>query len=224
GPSLVEGELAGGDTVAALFQSIGRGAPDAGMPAFSGVLTDEEIKGLAIFVGERRLGLRFTDFRYDIDVHVPTEPIRSEAHAFYVETFAEGLDPMPFGLAALPDGSFLLTAKERGLTIVSADGVQSAPIEGTPATGGSFDLRGVQIGLGWLLDVAPHPNCRDNGWIYLHYTELCGERCDRPAEWNLLPKSMNRLDRGRIVDGRWVDVENIWHAEPEHYAFSPDTG
>ncbi|HEX7037293.1 MAG TPA: PQQ-dependent sugar dehydrogenase [Pseudomonadales bacterium] len=224
GPSLLDGELAGGDAVAALVRSIGHGAPDAGMPAFSGVLSGEEIKGLAIYVGERRLGLRFSDFRYDADVRIPTDPVHSEVHDFYIETFAEGLDPMPFGLAALPDGSFLLTEKERGLSVISPDGVQSAPIEGTPETGGSVDFRGIQLGLGWLLDAVPHPDYEDNGWIYLHYTELCGERCDRPDEWNLLPKSMNRLDRGRIVDGRWVDVENIWHAEPEHYAFSPDTG
>ena len=35
---------------------------------------------------------------------------------------------------------------------------------------------------------------------------------------------MNRLDRGRIVDGKWVDVETIWQAPIEFYAPTPDTG
>jgi aldose sugar dehydrogenase len=224
GSSLVGGELPAGDTLAALVQSISRGRPAFGMPAFGGVLTEDEIKGLAIYVGERRLGLRYTEFRYDTHIRIPDETIRSEAHDFRIETFAAGLDPMPFGIAPLPDGSLLLTEKERGLSIISPEGMQSRPIEGTPATGGSFDVRGIQMGLGWLLDVAVHPRYAENGWIYLHYTELCGTRCEQPGKWNLLPKSMNRLDRGRIADGRWVDVQNIWQAAPEHYTFLPDTG
>jgi glucose/arabinose dehydrogenase len=224
GSSLVGGDLKGGDTLAALIESIRRGRPADGMPSFGGVLTEDQIKGLAIYVGERRLGLVYTEFRYDTDIQIPSGPIRSEAHEFHVETFADGLDPMPFGIAPLPDGSFLLTEKERGLSIVSPEGVQSHPIEGTPATGLSFDVRGVQLGLGWLLDVAAHPLYEENGWIYLHYTELCEARCEKSGKWSLLPKSMNRLDRGRIVDGRWVDVQNVWHAAPEHYTFLPDTG
>lgn len=224
GPGLIGGDLRGGDSLAELIRSIARGGAAGGMPGFEHVLTEDQIKGLAIYVGERRLGLRYTDFRYDMDIRVPDQPVRSALHEFRVETFADGLDPMPFGMAALPDGSFLLTEKERGLSIISPDGVQSAPIEGTPATGASFDVRGVQLGLGWLLDVAVHPDYARNGWIYLHYTELCGERCAQPGAWNVMPKSMNRLERGRIVDGRWTDVETIWQAAPEHYTFMPDTG
>lgn len=223
GPELIGSDLAAGDSLAALVRSIGQGH-SAGLQAFGGVLTDDQVKGLAIYVGERRLGLRYTDFRYDVDIRIPSEPIRSEVHAFRIETFADGLDPMPFAITALPDGSFLLTEKERGLSILSPEGVQSPPIEGTPKTGGSIDVRGIQIGVGWLLGVAVHPRYEENGWIYLHYTELCGELCDRPGSWNLLPKSMNRIDRGRIVDGRWVDVRTIWQAAPEHYTLSPDAG
>lgn len=224
GPSLVGGELAGGDTLAALIRDIRHGRPAAGMPAFGAVLTEDQIKGLAIYLGERRLGLRYTEFRYDEDIRILSTRVRSQAHDFYIETFADGLDPMPFDIAPLSDGSFVLTEKERGLSILSPEGVQSDPIEGTPATGSSFDVRGVQLGLGWLLGVAPHPRYAENGWIYLHYTELCEGPCEESGGWGLLPRSMNRLDRGRIVDGRWVDVQNVWRAAPEHYTFAPDTG
>jgi glucose/arabinose dehydrogenase len=36
--------------------------------------------------------------------------------------------------------------------------------------------------------------------------------------------SMNKVDRGRIVDGKWTDVENIWQAPYEFYQGTPDTG
>jgi len=39
-----------------------------------------------------------------------------------------------------------------------------------------------------------------------------------------MDRSMNRVDRGRIRDGEWVDVETIWQAPQEFYVPSPDTG
>ena len=70
-----------------------------------------------------------------------------------------------------------------------------------------------------------HPDYEENGWIYLHYTDLCQDACysdDGESEW--FPATMNRVDRGRIVDGRWVDVENIWRSPEEFYIASADTG
>jgi len=75
----------------------------------------------------------------------------------------------------------------------------------------------VAYGLGWLLDVVPHPNYQENGWIYLHYTDRC-------SDCGLLPKSMNRIIRGRIRDGAWVDQEDIWRLNEDLYSVVPDTG
>ena len=212
--ALVNRELKGGDSVDALQDSIRSLHPELRV-----TLSDLEIKGMAIFVGERRLGQKFIEFQFDHDITVPEDVQHSEAHDFVVETIAEGLAPLIFSIEPLPDGSLLVTEKERGMSIVSADGVQSALIEGTPQTGHSFDMRGIQYGWGWLLDVSLHPDYADNGWIYLHYTDLCGDHC----EGGITEVSMNRVDRGRIVDGRWVDVETIWRVPYEMYRSSPDT-
>ncbi len=220
GKALIDGVLVSGDSVDALQLSIRQGHPELGQPAFAEALTDVEVKGLAIYVGERRMGQRFTEFQFDRKVEIPSEVQVSEEHDFLIETVIDGLDPLIFSIEPLPDGSMLVTEKERGMSIVSADGVQSELIEGTPVTGSSFDIRGVQYGSGWLLDVAVHPDYASNGWIYLHYTDLCGDRCDS----GLVDASMNRLDRGRIVDGRWTDVETIWQAPLEYYVPTPDTG
>jgi len=218
--ALLGTHLREGDSVGELQESIKTLHPEFGRPAFAAVLSDVDIKGLAIYIAERRLGQHFTKFRFDRDVRIPTDVQLSEEHEFEMQTVVEGLDPLVFSIEPLPDGSMLLSEKERGLSIISRTGIQSELITGTPATGGSVDIMGVQYGLGWLLDVAIHPEYEDNGWVYLHYTELCRKECDDP----LIPRSMNRLDRGRLVAGEWVDVQTIWRAPTEFYQVTPDTG
>ncbi len=214
--------LSGGDSITALQESI-KGAHVFDHAVVSKKLNDIEIKGLAIYVGERRMGQRFTKFQFDRDVDIPEDVQISEEHNFTIETVVDGLDPLIFSIEPLPDGSLLVTEKERGLSIVSSDGVQSELIEGTPQTGSSIDVMGVQYGSGWLLDVAIHPDYENNGWVYLHYTDLCAERCDSSLVSPASP-SMNRLDRGHIVNGKWVDVQTIWQAPLEFYSSTPDTG
>lgn len=220
GVALVGRELRLGDSVVALQASIKNAHPQFGQPAFVGVLSDVDIKGLAIYVGERRMNQRFAEFRFDRNIEIPAETQQSDAHDFVLEKFAEGLDPMVFSIEPLPDGSMLVTEKERGLSIISAQGVQSPLVKGTPEMGSSFDVKGVQYGSGWLLDVAAHPQYQDNGWIYLHYTHVCADGCDSV----LISATMNRLDRGRIRDGEWQDVETIWQAPLSFYVPTPDTG
>ncbi len=184
---------------------------------YTNELSDEQIKGLAIFVGERQRAQRFAEFKFDRQMRIPDQVV-SEQHNFRMETVAQGLEPLVFSIQPLPDGRLLVTEKERGLSIVDPDSGSLQLIKGTPETGGSLDILGVQYGNGWLLDVATHPDYAQNSWIYLHYTHLCAQ-CG-----GLLASSMNRLDRGRIVDGAWVDVQTLWQAPLEFYSVTPDTG
>lgn len=220
GIALVGQGLPSGDSVGQIIESIRNRHPQLGQPAFLTELSEVEAKGLAIFVGERRLGQRFTDFKFDHAIHIPEGVQVSETHAFRMETLINGLSPLVFSLEPLPDGSWLVTEKERGLSVVSAEGVQGELIRGTPRLGSSLDLMGVQYGTGWLLDVAIHPDYETNGWVYLHYTDLCSARCEDTSN----ERSMNRLDRGRIRQGEWVDVETIWQAPLRFYETTPDTG
>ena len=70
---------------------------------------------------------------------------------------------------------------------------------------------GLYYGQGWLLDVTIHPDYEENGWIYLHHTDRCFE-CSARSREHKRSASMNRMIRGRIVDGHWVDEELIWEA------------
>jgi glucose/arabinose dehydrogenase len=222
GTPLVGVALRHGASVDELARSIARGFPLRGMPAWSQTLDAGTIRSLAIYVAERRADRRFTDFKVDKPLALPRGSVRSELHDFRLETVATGLDPLPYSIAPLPDGRILVSEKKRGLRIVSPEGELSELIEGTPETFGyGVEVLTLELGLGWLMDVALHPRFEQNGWIYLHFGDLCSD-CGEEHKGTLIPRSMNRLVRGRIRDGRWVDQEVIWQAAPETYTPTPD--
>jgi glucose/arabinose dehydrogenase len=222
GTPLVGQDLRHGDSVKEIARSIANGFPDKGMPAWSETLNESQIWNLALYVAEQRQGTTILDKNADIALTIPAGTLHSERHAFRIETIAAGLDPLPFSIAPLPDGRILLSERMRGLRIISTDGKKSAPISGTPpvyADSGVF-LGQVQ-GLGWMLDVALHPQYKDNGWIYLHHTDRCSD-CNELSRRSKRPVSMNRLVRGRIKDGAWVDQEIIWQADIATYTDTSD--
>ena len=214
GAPLIGRDLLHGDSIAEIVKSIsdGFGSRDAGLVEDARRGPDP---GLAILISERRSDYRMTDLKIDASLVIPEGTIESERHAFRIESVASGLHPWPFSIAPLPDGRILLTEKMRGLSIIAKDGEQSELIQGTPPTHqDGVELLSLVYGHGWMLDVALHPDYAKNGWIYLHF----GDRCRDCAT------SMNKLIRGRIADGRWIDEETIWSADPATYTRTPDVG
>lgn len=223
GPALVGRPLTNGETVTEIAQSIAGGFPERGMPGWSGVFDEGSIQSLAILVAEQRVNRQFTDFKVDKALEIPTDPIVSELATFRIEPVAKDIDPYPFSIAPMPDGSILVTEKVQGLSIVAPEGTRSEPVSGTPETSDyGVTVLGLDYGLGWLLDVAPHPDYAENGWIYLLHAELCVE-CQEGGD-DVIPKTMSRLIRGRIRDGAWVDEEVIWSVPQELYTTLPDIG
>lgn len=222
GKPLVGVELSGGDSVREIALSIAGGAPDKGMPAWSETLSETEIWNLALYVAEQRQGTTILDKRDGIPLTIPSAPITSEQLVFRTEAVADGLDPMPFSIALLPDGRILLAERMRGLFMISADGKKSAPVRGTPAVyDDSSVFLGQVMGLGWMLDVVLHPQYAMNGWIYIHHTDRCTD-CNALSRKTRRPVSMNRIIRGRIRDGEWVDQQLVWQADKETYTDTSD--
>lgn len=234
GTPLVGVELAHGDSIDALRESIATGFADSGMPAWSETLDENTIQRLAIFIAEQRAAYSYTDFNVAAPPSVPRGPIASERHTFRVEIVADGIDPLPYSIAPLPDGRILVTEKTQGLRIVAPDGTLSERVRGTPQTfDDGFEMPGLRLvyGQGYLLDVAPHPDYAENGWIYLSYTDRCTD-CNAVSRSSGRPVSMVALIRGRIVDGArvdhawvdhaWVDQETIWQTDVDHYTAMPD--
>jgi glucose/arabinose dehydrogenase len=222
GTPLVGVALRHGESVTEIAGSIAGGFPETGMPAWSETLNESQIWNLALYVAEQRQGTTILDKRADIPLIIPEEAVSTEQHAFRIEVIAEGLDPMPFSIAPLPDGSILLSERMRGLSIISAEGKRSEPVRGTPPVYGDSNIfLGQVMGLGWMLDVAVHPQYEDNGWIYIHHTDRCSD-CNELSRKGEQPVSMNRLVRGRIEDGEWIDEEVLWRADIETYTNTSD--
>ena len=216
GTPLAGVDLKYGDSILEIIKSIAQGSPQSGMPAWSEALDEAQIKSLSIYISERRSGWSMDDFKVDAPLTLPGGPLESEEYVFRIEEVASGLDPLPYSIAPLPDGGLLLTEKMRGLSIISPEGEQSELISGTPRTSDkTIPFLPLKYGVGWLMDVAIHPGYEENGWIYLHHGHLC-EGC------GLTAKTMNRLIRGRIEAGQWVDEEILWKADREDYTSTSD--
>lgn len=222
GTPLVGADLQHGNTVEDIAKSTAKGFADKGMPAWSPVMEEDQIWALALYITEQRQGTNLDDFRYNAPLVIPRGVIKSERHDFIVETVIQNLDSLPFSIEPLPDGRLLLSEKRRGISIVSQNGTQSDLISGTPkAYDDSFDFVGQPMGLGWMMDVALHPDYETNGWVYLHFGDRCSD-CNEMSRASGQPVSMNKVVRGRIEDGVWIDEETIWESPKETYTFMPE--
>ncbi len=101
-------------------------------------------------------------------VAMPTTPLRyatGEGMDIEVRVLGRGLSH-PWGLAALPDGTLLVSERNRGLLRAIRDGqLDPTPVGGTPAiepNGGEFT---------GLLDVVLHPDFASNNFVYLTYNK-----------------------------------------------------
>jgi glucose/arabinose dehydrogenase len=216
GPSLLKPDLKHGSSIDETMKIIAKGVPRTSMAAWQGKLSPQHIKALALFIDEHRQAWPGTGQSY---AKVPVGPrvVRSRYHDFRLELVTQ-LASRPYGLEILPNGDAIVTEKERGLSIVRAPGVQSAPLAGAPRVWPTLvSLDNAWFNLGSMLDVELHPDYAKNGWIYLSYTDRCWRSCG----W-VVPATMVRVVRGRIRNGRWVDQQVIWSVHKDHYTPVPD--
>ena len=239
GPALVGEQLKHGDTVKDLNRSIKKGYQSTGMPAWASILSTAKIKSLSLYIITQRQNAKVNHSKKNnVPVKMPDGVIKTEQHGFEIETLAAGLHPRPYSIAPLPDGRILLSEKRRGLSIISKDGAQSKLVQGLPqifddlyagvdannplhtVEGHIYDFT-LDLGVGWMHEVAIHPDYEKNGWIYIQYGDRCST-CNKLSRDTSLPVSMNRLIRGRIKEGVWVDEQTLWKADIETYTQEKD--
>ena len=70
----------------------------------------------------------------------------------------------PWSIAFLPDGNLLVTERPGRLRVIRNGKLLKEPVRGVPSvqTGGEGNLQG-------LMDIALHPQFRENHWVYLAY-------------------------------------------------------
>jgi len=226
GPSL-RGELRHGDSITDLVAITSNGYEASGMPTWQNTFNTAQIRSIAMYILETRANLDYVTSNFDMPLSIRDGWFESELHAFRLETIVDGLDPLPFSIEPLPDGGLLLTEKTKGVRIIGPNGEQSDFIRDTPQAYDDIyrlDTRlDIERGMGWLFDIVLHQNYEDNGWIYLHFGDRCNDCNDRSRETGR-PVGMNKLVRGKIEDGAWIEEETIWQAEMEDYNASGDVG
>ena len=122
------------------------------------------------------------------------EVFRSELHAFRVVEVVRGLE-QPWSLAFLPDGRMLVTEKAGRLRVVKDGTLDPRPLEGLPEV--------TVHGQGGLMDVALHPNFKDNGLVYLSFAARGATGVG------------TELARGRLSGHRLQNVQVIFRQHPK---------
>lgn len=159
-----------------------------------GELNDADIRALVIYIREK--AAQAANRRTHPAKPLENGIVNSREHRFRLRTVADGL-VTPWSLAWLPDGRMLVTELPGRLRIVEGRRLQSEPVAGTP--------RVRYKGQGGLMEVALHPGCITNGWIYLAYSEPGADDLTRDG-------GMTRIVRGRLKEDRWIDEQTIWRA------------
>lgn len=192
-PSMLDDIWTSGGDDESIARTIRDGNLEKGMPAFSVVLSENDIRSMVIFIREQRAKAKQAGANFA----KPAESIavKSQLHSYQLNTWVAGLDD-PWSLAFLPDGRAVVTEK-RGRLYTIESGKLSAPITGLP----DVDNRS-QAG---LFDVVPHPDFANNGWIYLAYSHP-----QKNAAGDAV--SLTRIIRGRIKDGALTDQQTIYEA------------
>lgn len=225
GTPLVGVDLANGEQVEQIMDSIAEGNLEAGMPPYGDIYDEGQIQSLAIYVTEQRAGFDYDSYQMRESVSIPTEVQQSQLHNFQLTTLSDEVDPLPYSLTPMPDGSTLVVEKKFGLRVLSANGELSDLISGTPKTWDDSSLpeglRALDRGKGWMQDVVLHPNYESNGWIYIYMGDRC-DYCNEISREQNRPVGMTKIVRGQIQDGAWVNEETLWTAGYENYTTNTD--
>ncbi len=182
-----------------LFRIIRDGDEPNGMPPMKGELSDPDIRALVVFIREQAAQAKGKQTAYVRPV--ADQVVNSREHKFQLRKVVEGLST-PWSVAWLPDGRMLITELTGSLRVAERGTLHPRPVTGTP------EVR--YAGQGGLMEVAPHPGYRTNGWIYLAYAEA-GTNAETRNE------GMTVIARGRLEQGRWTDGQTIWRAPQATY-------
>jgi len=175
---------AGGD----LTGVIRSGLPQLGMPSFEKAFTQTEMKAISDYILE---------MKNKKEVPLPTKfpAIVSTKHqSFKIDTVAKGLN-VPWGMAFLPDGDLLVTERS-GELFRFGGGKLKAIIGGVPEV--------MAQGQGGLMDVVLHPKYKENGWIYISYSQKAPDGVG----------GNTAIFRAKLKDNQLVDQQELFKAMP----------
>jgi aldose sugar dehydrogenase len=191
GSSLIDGEWHFGDSRTNIFRVLKFGIEDVGMPAFAAAFTDPELQSVATFIlqQERAAGIQRGG--------VPTER-KTQHYTLTVDSVVDQGLQRPWSIAFLSPTHALITERPGRLRVWKDGNLLPEPVTGLPSI--------TENGQGGLMDVALDPEFATQPWVYLAYT-------DSNAQGR-----QTRVVRGKIIDNRWTDNQDLFVAKPETYS------
>jgi len=155
--TLLDDEWATDGSYRAQFKAIKEGMPDFGMPEYGSVMSDPEIWAVVNYIQELRNHHKFHNTQYGPRQR-GQDGYQTDRVTYRVETLLDHTTRIPWSVAFLPDGR-MIVADRPGEVRLWKDGKLSQPIRGTPEV--------KHVGQGGMLDVEPHPDYAENGWVYM---------------------------------------------------------
>ena len=115
----------------------------------------------------------------------------------------------PYGLAILPDGTFLISERAGNLRVVRGGVIDPNPVPGVP----QVIYRGTEAG---LMDVVLHPDFEQNRWVYFSYHKPIGN--------NLASNAVGRgtWDGKALTDVKEIFLSDDVDTEVSRLAFGRD--
>ncbi|HNP34933.1 MAG TPA: PQQ-dependent sugar dehydrogenase [Woeseiaceae bacterium] len=196
GSSFLDGIWNYGDFPGAIGLTVMTGVQGTEMPAWMGVLSQEEISSVVDYIlqAEKKSGAE--------PPAIP-EVIETSDYDVRVEVLADGL-AKPWAIEFIDKKTALVTIASGELLVMRDGVIQGEPIQGLPQV---FHRNNAG-----LMDVAVDPDYKTNGWVYLSYTHAT----DGPKQGDV-PPLMTQVVRGKIQDGRWTVQETVFAAPPEYH-------
>ncbi|MBK0384050.1 PQQ-dependent sugar dehydrogenase [Pedobacter sp. SD-b] len=175
-----------------LFKAIKNGYPDDGMPSFSKTFTDKQIFNLSDYILTGIENIK----KYTNDDKPKSNIFKTKHLTVRLDTvYAKG--EVPWSMAFLPDGGFLVTDRAGTLNRVSKN-KEVTEIKGVPP---------VRVkGQGGLLDVVLHPDFAKNNLLYLSYSKF--------KEEDKKTYATTAIMQCRLVGDELVDQKDIFVALP----------
>jgi glucose/arabinose dehydrogenase len=145
-----------GNSLQEMIYGIKIGYPIEGMPGFDSAFNDQEIKELAEYI---LTGIENVK-KYNFKETPKSNVFKSESLTIKLDTVATGL-AVPWGMAFLPNGDLLVTERSGKLFRIGKNR-DKQEIMGVPEV--------VAEGQGGLMDIALHPNFKQNKLVYISYS------------------------------------------------------
>lgn len=119
-------------------------------------------------------------------------PVEGPGIQLRIDTIATGFDN-PWGMAFLPDSQVLITEQKGNIRVVKNGKLLPGSLQGVPKV--------YHNGQGGLLDIIPHPDYAQNGWIYFSYAKPgSGGGATTLSRAKLQGSSMTALQELFVVD------------------------